>query len=64
MNNWVFGLKISQVKKASKEIVKKHEKIEIKPNAKLFFAMLLIVWIMAPGPPGCCPLSPANYSAG
>ena len=45
-------------------ILKKHEKKQFKPNVNLFLGMLLIVWIRTPGPPGCWPLSPANYSAG
>ena len=47
-----------------KEFVKKHEKKERKPNVNLGLGMLLIVWISAAVPSGCCPLSPANYSAG
>ena len=47
-----------------KEFKKKHEKKECEPNVNLFLGMLLIVWISAPGPPGCCPLSPAKSSAG
>ena len=38
-----------------------HSMIATKSDAD---GMLLIVWISAPGPPGCCPLSPAKSSAG
>ena len=47
-----------------KSFIKKREKKERKPNVNLVLGMLLIVWISAAVPPGCCPLSPANYSAG